>query len=47
VMYFQPVDLQKVVLGAENYMMATQLAAQTTLREVIGQVSFDDLLTER
>ncbi|MDG7022777.1 MAG: slipin family protein [Nitrososphaerota archaeon] len=47
VMYFQPFDLQKVVLGAENYMMATQLAAQTTLREVIGQVSFDDLLTER
>lgn len=47
VMYFQPADLQKVVLGAENYMIATQLAAQTTLREVIGQVSFDDLLTER
>ena len=47
VMYFQPVDLQKVVLGAENYYMATQLAAQTTLREVIGQVTFDDLLTER
>ncbi len=47
VMYFQPVDLQKVVLGAENYFLATQLAAQTTLREVIGQVSFDDLLTER
>jgi len=47
VMYFQPVDLQKVVLGAENYLLATQLAAQTTLREVIGQVSFDDLLAER
>ena len=47
VMYYQPADLQKVVLGAENYIMATQLAAQTTLREVIGQVSFDDLLTER
>jgi len=47
VMYFQPVDLQKVVLGAENFYMATQLAAQTTLREVIGQVSFDDLLAER
>jgi len=47
VMYFQPIDLQKVVLGAENYLIATQLAAQTTLREVIGQVSFDDLLTER
>jgi regulator of protease activity HflC (stomatin/prohibitin superfamily) len=47
VMYFQPIDLQKVVLGAENFTMATQLAAQTTLREVIGGVSFDDLLTER
>lgn len=47
VMYFQPVDLQKVVLGAEDYSVATQLAAQTTLREVIGQTTFDDLLTER
>jgi len=47
VMYFQPVDLQKVVLGAENYDLATQLAAQTTLREVIGLSSFDELLAER
>lgn len=47
VMYFVPVDLQKVVLGAENYVLATQLAAQTTLREVIGQAAFDELLTER
>jgi regulator of protease activity HflC (stomatin/prohibitin superfamily) len=47
VMYFQPVDLQKVVLGAEDYLAATQLSAQTTLREVVGQASFDELLTER
>ncbi len=47
VMYYQPVDLQKVVLGAENFNDATQLAAQTTLREVIGQATFDELLTER
>jgi regulator of protease activity HflC (stomatin/prohibitin superfamily) len=47
VMYFQPVDLEKVVLGAENFSNATQLAAQTTLREVIGQATFDELLTER
>ena len=47
VMYFQPVDLQKVVLGAEDYRDITQLAAQTTLREVIGQATFDELLTER
>jgi regulator of protease activity HflC (stomatin/prohibitin superfamily) len=47
VMYYQPVDLEKVVLGAENFRIATELAAQTTLREVIGQASFDELLTER
>jgi regulator of protease activity HflC (stomatin/prohibitin superfamily) len=47
VMYFQPVDVQKAVLNAENYSAATQLAAQTTLRETIGGVSFDDLLYER
>lgn len=47
VMYFQPVDVQKSVLNAENYSNATQLAAQTTLRETIGGVSFDDLLYER
>lgn len=47
VMYFQPVDIQKAVLNAENYNLATQLAAQTTLRETIGGVNFDDLLYER
>lgn len=47
VMYFQPVDVQKAVLNAENYGTATNLAAQTTLRETIGGVSFDDLLYER
>jgi len=47
VMYFQPVDVQKAVLNAESYSNATQLAAQTTLRETIGGVNFDDLLYER
>lgn len=47
VMYFQPADLQKVVLGAEDFRDATGLAAQTTLREVIGQATFDEVLTER
>jgi regulator of protease activity HflC (stomatin/prohibitin superfamily) len=46
-MYFQPVDLEKVVLGAESFRDATELAAQTTLREVIGQAVFDEMLTER
>lgn len=47
VMYFQPADLQKVVLGAEDFRNATEMAAQTTLREVIGQATFDEVLTER
>lgn len=47
VMYFQPVEVEKAVLNAENYNLATQLAAQTTLRETIGGVNFDDLLFER
>jgi regulator of protease activity HflC (stomatin/prohibitin superfamily) len=47
VMYYQPIDVEKAVLNVENYGAATQLAAQTTLRETIGGVSFDDLLFER
>lgn len=47
VMYFQPSDIEKIVLSVEDYFMATQLAAQTTLREVIGQTTFDELLIER
>jgi len=47
IMFFQPVDVEKVVLNVERYLDATTLAAQTTLREVIGKVNFDELLTER
>src|SRR4030067_1548324 len=47
VMYLKPVDLEKAVLQVENYYQATQLAAQTTLREVIGKVSLNELLAER
>src|SRR5579872_5453233 len=47
VMYFQPIDVEKATLNVENYNVATQLAAQTTLRETIGGVNFDDLLYER
>jgi regulator of protease activity HflC (stomatin/prohibitin superfamily) len=47
VLYMKPVDLEKAVLQVENYYQATQLAAQTTLREVIGKVELNDLLAER
>ncbi len=47
IMFFQAVDVEKVILNVERYLDATTLAAQTTLREVIGKVNFDELLTER
>ncbi len=47
VLYMKPVDLEKAVLQVENYFQATQLAAQTTLREVIGKVDLNELLAER
>ncbi len=47
VLYMKPVDLEKTVLQVENFYQATQLAAQTTLREVLGKVDLNDLLAER
>ncbi len=47
VMYFKPVDVEKCVLNVEDYIYATQWAAQTTLREVIGKVELNELLTQR
>jgi regulator of protease activity HflC (stomatin/prohibitin superfamily) len=47
IMFFQAVDVEKVILNVERYLDATTWAAQTTLREVIGKVSLDELLIER
>ena len=47
IMFFQAVDVEKVVMNVERYLDATTWAAQTTLREVMGKVSFDELLAER
>ncbi|MFX0061462.1 MAG: SPFH domain-containing protein [Candidatus Hermodarchaeota archaeon] len=47
VLYFRVVDPEKAVLEVEQYATATQWAAQTTLREVIGQNELDQLLSER
>jgi len=47
IMFFQPVDVEKVILNVERYLDATTWAAQTTLREVMGKVSLDELLAER
>jgi regulator of protease activity HflC (stomatin/prohibitin superfamily) len=47
IMFFQPIDVNKVILNVERYLDATTWAAQTTVREVIGKVSLDELLAER
>lgn len=47
ILYYKVVDPEKVVLEVEQYLDATHWAAQTTLREVIGKASFNDLLSER
>jgi regulator of protease activity HflC (stomatin/prohibitin superfamily) len=47
VLYMRPVEIEKAVLSVENFFLATQLAAQTTLREVIGKVELNELLAER
>ncbi|MFX0090511.1 MAG: SPFH domain-containing protein [Candidatus Hodarchaeota archaeon] len=47
VLYFKVVDPEKAILEVEQFQTATQWAAQTTLREVVGQNELDQLLSER
>ncbi|WP_309491882.1 slipin family protein [Candidatus Hecatella orcuttiae] len=45
--YYRVVDPQKAVVAVENFIFATNLLSQTTLRDVLGQVDLDELLTKR
>ncbi len=47
VVFFQVVNAEYAVTKVENWVRATSLTAQTTLRSVIGQAELDDLLAER
>ena len=47
VVYFRVLGPTDAVIKVENFWKATQLIAQTTLRSVLGQVSLDDLLSQR
>jgi regulator of protease activity HflC (stomatin/prohibitin superfamily) len=47
VVYFRVVDSVAAVIKVENYLKATSLIAQTTLRSVLGQAELDDLLARR
>lgn len=47
VLYFHVVDPQAAVVKVENFLKATSLIAQTTLRSVLGQAELDELLAHR
>lgn len=47
VVFFQVVNAESAVTKVENWVRATSLTAQTTLRSVIGQAELDELLSER
>jgi len=47
VVYFQVVNPEDAYIKVENFVKATSLRAQTTLRSVLGQAELDDLLAQR
>jgi regulator of protease activity HflC (stomatin/prohibitin superfamily) len=47
VVYFRVIDPESAIIKVEDFLKATSLIAQTTLRSVIGQAELDDLLAER
>ena len=47
VLYFQVIDAQIAVIKVQNYLYAVSQYAQGALRDVVGGMSFDDLLAER
>lgn len=47
VVYMRVQDPLAAVMRVRDYLTASSLLAQTTLRDVIGQVEFDDLLAKR
>ena len=47
VLYFKVVDPERVIIQVQNYLPATSMLAQTTLRSVLGQHDLDEMLSER
>ena len=47
VVYFRVVDPEAAVVKVENFLKATSLISQTTLRSVLGQAELDELLSQR
>ncbi len=47
VVYFSVMDAAKAIIAVEDYIYATSMISQTSLRSVLGQVDLDDLLSNR
>ena len=47
VLYYKIFDASKAVLAVENFNYAVSQLAQTTMRNIVGSVSLDELLTQR
>jgi regulator of protease activity HflC (stomatin/prohibitin superfamily) len=47
VVYFKVIDPQRAIVQVLDFIRATSLIAQTTLRSVLGQSDLDQLLSER
>ncbi len=47
VVYLKVADPLNAVVKIQDYITSSSLISQTTLRDVIGQVEFDDILTKR
>jgi regulator of protease activity HflC (stomatin/prohibitin superfamily) len=47
VVYFRVMDPEKSIVQVTNYVAATSLYSQTTMRTVIGQATLDEVLSER
>jgi regulator of protease activity HflC (stomatin/prohibitin superfamily) len=47
VLYFKVAEAEKAIIGVENYFYATSQLSQTTMRDIVGEVTLDELLRER
>ena len=47
VIYYKVFDASKAILEVQNYFYAVEQLAQTTMRNAVGAVTLDELLTER
>ncbi|MBN2457618.1 slipin family protein [Candidatus Woesearchaeota archaeon] len=47
VLYFKVLHAEKAIIKVEHFMYALSQLAQTTMRDVVGEVSLDELLSKR